>query len=345
MSLKASQGDLADLPAVELIKCFQDQSATPVDATQAALDRIDRFDAQVNAFVDVDRDGALKAAEESTKRWQTKQPMGPLDGVPTTIKDIVWIKGYRTGFGSDVLNMKEAATEDAPCVARLREAGAVFLGTTHTPENGWKALTDSPSCGITRNPWNTDKTPGGSSGGAAAAAALGMGALHVGTDGGGSIRIPSAFTGITGIKPSFGRVPAYPASAFGTVAHVGPMARTVDDLALMLMVLAGADSRDWFSMPANRDFDPTLGLGKGVRGLRIAYSPALGYVDVDPEIAAAVHKAALSFEQLGAHVEEVDPGFDCPLDTFHKHWFSGAMNRTRDLTPDEISKLDPGLIE
>ncbi|MCW2308886.1 amidase [Rhodobium gokarnense] len=344
MDRPADGVDIANLSATDLGRLFKAGSLTPADAVTASFERIDAFDAAVNAFVAHDREAALSAAGASQERWRAGTPLSPIDGVPVTIKDIVLIKGHATTYGSRVLDMAEAATEDSPCVARLKEAGAIVIGITQTPEIGWKALTDSPRNGITRNPWDLSKTPAGSSGGAAVAAALGMGALHVGTDGGGSIRVPAAFTGIAGIKPSFGRVPAYPQSAFGTVAHVGPMARTVDDLAIMLKILSRPDGRDWYSR-IDRDFDPCAGLNDGVRGLRIAYSPDLGYVNVDPEIAAAVAAAVAEFGRMGATVETVDPGFACPLDTFHKHWFAGALNRCRDVSGDALKELDPGLAE
>ena len=192
-------------------------------------------------------------------------------------------------------------------------------------------MTDCALTGITRNPWDTGRTPGGSSGGAAVAAALGMGVLHVGSDGGGSIRIPAGFTGIFGLKPSFGRVPAYPASPFGTVAHVGPMTRTVGDAALMLDVLGSARHRDWFALPYDgRDW--RIGLDDGVRGLKIAFSPTLGYVEVEPEVADLVASAAGAFVELGAVVEEVDPGFADPTDIFVPHWYVGAANLLRAFT-------------
>ena len=161
--------------------------------------------------------------------------------MPATVKDLLITKGWPTLRGSKAVDPKQAWEEDAPSVARLREEGAVLLGKTTTPEFGWKGVTDSPLTGITRNPWNPEKTPGGSSGGAAVAAACGMGALHLGTDGGGSIRIPAGFTGIVGLKQSYGRVPASPSSPFGTLAHIGPMTRTVADAALMLSVIAKPD--------------------------------------------------------------------------------------------------------
>ncbi|WP_340118201.1 amidase [Pelagibius sp. 7325] len=344
MQSTSTRGQLTYLSVAELLDGYKQRSLSPKDVIEAVLARIDAVDAAVNAFARVDRAGALAAAEASARRWQAGAPVGPLDGVPTTVKDLLLMKGESAGMGSKVMRLTAPADEDSPAVARLKEAGAILIGTTHSPEIGWKAVTDGPAFGVTRNPWNTERTPGGSSGGAAAAAALGMGTLHIGTDGGGSIRIPAGFTGIAGLKPSFGRVPAYPASAFGTVAHVGPMARSIADCAAMLNVLAKPDVRDWFALPGD-GIDYLHGLGCGIKGLRVAYSPDLGYVKVDPEVASVVAKAAKLFEALGASVEEVDPGFDCPLDIFHKHWFSGALNRTRDLTPRQIGDLDPGLQE
>ncbi|MEM7021336.1 MAG: amidase, partial [Pseudomonadota bacterium] len=298
----------------------------------------------VNAFSLVEPETALASAQASENRWHRGEPIGLLDGVPITIKDIVLTKGWPTLRGSRTIQRDQPWDEDGPATARLREHGAVLLGKTTTPEFGWKALTDSPLTGVTRNPWDVTKTPGGSSGGAAAACALGMGALHIGTDGGGSIRIPSSFTGIFGLKPSFGRVPAYPLSPFGTVAHLGPMTRTVGDAALMLNVLALPDARDWMSLPYDhRDY--RIGLDDGVRGLKIAYSPALGYAEVEPEVAEQVAAAAATFAELGAHVEQTDPGFACTRILFQKHWYTAAASLIRDLDAEQRALMDPGLLE
>jgi aspartyl-tRNA(Asn)/glutamyl-tRNA(Gln) amidotransferase subunit A len=264
--------------------------------------------------------------------------------VPATIKDLLLTRDWPTLRGSLAIARDQPWPEDAPATARLREHGAVLIGKTTTPEFGWKAVTDSPLTGITRNPWNTATTPGGSSGGAAVAAALGMGALHVGTDGGGSIRIPAAFTGIFGLKPSFGRVPAWPASPFGTVAHLGPMTRTVADAALMLTVLALPDSRDWFALPHDgRDY--RVGLDDGVRGLRIAFSRTLGFVGVEPEVGDLVATAVGTFVDLGAMVEEVDPEIADPIEIFEPHWYAGAANLLRGFTAEQRARMDPGLQE
>ncbi len=241
--------ELALMPATELLANYRAKKLSPVEATRAALARIAALNGRFNAFCRVDEEGALAAARASERRWQRGEARGLVDGITTSVKDIVLAKGWPTLRGSKAISPDQAWDEDAPAVARLREQGAVLLGRTTTPEFGWKGVTDSPLTGITRNPWNDRTTPGGSSGGAAVAAATGMGALHVGTDGGGSIRIPAGFTGIFGFKQSFGRVPAHPLSPFGTLAHIGPLTRTVADGALMLNVLTLPDERVTFGKP------------------------------------------------------------------------------------------------
>jgi aspartyl-tRNA(Asn)/glutamyl-tRNA(Gln) amidotransferase subunit A len=218
------------------------------------------------------------------------------------------------------------------------------LGKTTTPEFGWKGVTDSSLTGVTRNPWNPERTPGGSSGGAAAALASGMGALAIGSDGGGSIRIPAAFTGVFGIKPSFGRVPAYPRSPFSTLSHVGPMSRSVADAALMLTVLAEPDARDCYALPPD-GADYTQGLDDGVAGLKIAFSPTLGGHPVDPEIAALVAAAAKRFEELGARVEEAEPDLPACGPIFRTHWYAGAASLLRRFDARQRALIDPGLRE
>lgn len=342
MSDNEPDDSIAALSATELLRLYRRRRLSPVEVTEAALARIDRHNATVNAFCLVDRDAALAAARAAEERWLRGRPCGLVDGVPCTIKDVLLTRGWPTLRGSRTVNPKQSWDEDAPATARLREHGAVLLGKTTTPEFGWKAVTDSPLTGITRNPWNLSCTPGGSSGGAAVAAALGMGTLHLGTDGGGSIRIPAGFTGVVGFKPSFGRVPAYPLSPFGTLAHVGPLTRSVSDSALLLNVLAEPDARDWFSLPPDwRDY--RVGLEDGVRGLRVAFSPTLGYVQVDPEIRAAVTAVARLLADLGAQVEETDPGFSDPLAVFNTLWYSGAAQALAHLSEAERAAIDPGL--
>ena len=264
--------DVVYTSAVSLLDRYRKRELSPVEVTRLLLDRLDALQPKINAFCIVDHDGALATARESERRWLSGKAVGKLDGVPVTIKDLILMRGFPTLRGSRLVDPDQDWSEDAPATARLREAGAVILGKTTTPEFGWKALGDSPLTGITRNPWNLARTPGGSSAGAAAACAAGIGPLHVGSDGAGSIRIPAAFTGIFGLKPSFGRVPAYPLSAMGLLAHLGPMARTVADAALMLTLLSAPDHRDSYALPPE-ERDWRDGLEGGVRGWRIAYSP------------------------------------------------------------------------
>ena len=336
--------ELTGLSATHLIAAYRRKEISPVEVTQAVLARIEELDGFVNAFCLVDSARAMDAARASETRWQRGEPIGLVDGVPTTIKDIVLAAGWPTLRGSLAIERDQEWNDDAPVTARLREQGAVLLGKTTTPEFGWKGVTDSPRTGITRNPWNTDLTPGGSSGGAAAACALGLGALHIGTDGGGSIRIPAGFTGVFGLKATFGRVPAWPGSPFGSIAHVGPLTRTVSDTALMMNVLCAPDARDWQALPASGQ-DYRVGLGDGVRGLRIAFSPDLGYVDVDPEVAQAVAKAAQTFAELGAHVEEIPGPFDSPSECFRVHWYVGAATLLARFSDEQRENMDRGLVD
>src|SRR5258708_12146765 len=339
--------ELGFMSASALLEAYRRKTLSPVEATKAALARIERLEPKLNAFVLVDAEGALAAARESEARWVKGAPRGLVDGVPTTIKDIVLTKGWPSLRGSRLSKRDQPWNEDAPAVARLREHGAVFLGKTTTPEFGWKALGDSPLTGITRNPWNLAHTPGGSSAGAAATLAAGIGSLAVGTDGGGSIRIPGAFCGVVGIKATFGRVPAYPPSAMGLLSNVGPMARTVTDVALMLSVLAGTDARDPYRLPPRepgREKDYHDGLADSVKGLRLAVSRDLGYAKVDPEISAAFDKATAVFHDLGAEVEAEDPGFASPRDAFTVLWTAGAARPMPGVLPSDRQLLDPAFV-
>ena len=334
--------ELCGLTAVELLDSYRKRTLSPVEVAIAVLRRIGDWNPKFNAFCLVAEEEALAGARESEKRWAAGQPLGLLDGVPVSIKDLILTKGWPTLRGSKTIDPKGPWEDDAPATARLREHGAVILGKTTTPEFGWKGITDSALTGITRNPWNAQKTPGGSSGGAAAAVAAGMGPLAVGTDGGGSIRIPCGFTGLFGLKPSFGRVPAWPLSPFGTVAHVGPIARSVADAALMLNVLALPDARDWHALPRElRDW--RTGIDGGIKDLRIAYSPDLGYAKVDREVAALVKSAVKVFEDQGAKVEEKNPGFENPEPIFRTQWFSGAAFLLKSVKRKGL--VDPGLVE
>lgn len=338
--------DLAHASAVVLVDLFRRGAASPVEAAREALARIDRHNATLNCFCLVDEDTTLAMARASEARWRNGTPAGAVDGVPTTIKDLAITRGWPTRRGSRTSDPKDPGAEDAPSVANLRAAGAVFIGKTTTPEFGWKGVTDSPLTGITRNPWNTTRTPGGSSGGAGAACAAFLGALHQGSDGGGSIRIPAAFSGIFGIKPTYGTVPNYPIPGhIGTLAHYGPMARSVGDAALMLTAMSSMPDRRDFVAPPMQGRDFTTGLEDGVKGLRVAYSPTLGGIGwADDDVAAAVATGVKALADAGAIVEQVDPPVPDPTASFEIIWCSADAFLLSQIPPDKHALLDPGFV-
>ncbi len=330
----------ADLSATELLAAYRSGALSPVEATRSVLERIVRLDPAVNAFCLVDADGALAAARASEGRWRRGEPAGLIDGVPVSVKDLFLTAGHPTLRGSHTVDAAGPWDVDAPAVARVREHGGVVVGKTTTPELGWKGVTDSARTGPTGNPWDPTRTAGGSSGGSAAAVALGMAPLSLGTDGGGSVRIPAGFSGITTIKPTWGRVPLYPASPFGVLSHAGPMTRTAADAALLLDVMSGADHRDpWALAPT----PPPAGR-PGPAGWRVAVSPTLGYARVDAAVAAAFDAAVDVVAALGARVEEVDPGFADPIEAFETLWFAGAAKSLEPIGPQLRARMDPGLV-
>ena len=334
--------DIAWLSAAELLARYRARALSPVEVTEAALARIARVQPALNPFQLVDADGALAAARASEARWRTGAPVGALDGVPVTIKDNALMKGLPTLHGSRTVDAAPSA-EDSPCVARMREAGAVILGKTTLPEFGWKALTDGPLFGVTRSPWNPALSPGGSSGGAAACVAAGIGPIAFGNDGGGSIRIPASYTGLYGLKPTFGRVPHHPQeSPFATVVSGGPLARTVADAALMLNELARPDARDPYAAPPDgRDY--RIGLDDGVRGLRVAWSPGLGGAVPDPAVLAQVTRAVERLAALGAVVEDAGPIFEPLAPLFTDYWIAGFAHRYRSIPEERRDLMDPRL--
>ena len=335
--------EIARMSALDLLSRFRTRELSPVEATRAALDCIAEGDPRLNAFCRVDAEAALRQARASEARWRKNEPAGLLDGIPVSIKDLVLAAGWPTLRGSLTIARDQAWDEDAPAVARLREHGAVLLGKTTTPEFGWKGATDSLLTGITRNPWNNDLTPGGSSGGAAVALASGMGALAIGTDGAGSIRIPASFTGVFGLKATNGVVPAHPPSPIGTLANAGPMARTVADCALMLGVIGRFDPRDPHAQPVPAP-DYLTGLDDGVAGLRIAFSPDFGHVRVHAEVADCVARAVQALEGQGAKVEIVDLPMHDAVDAVGVLWPVGNAHGLRSLSTAQRALLDPGLL-
>jgi len=314
-----------------------------VEAMAAVSERIERYNPLINAFV-VMNEHAATAARESEKRWRAGRPLGLLDGVPCTVKDLIDLAGFPTRRGSK-LTSADPVADDAPVSLALKSAGAVIIGKTTTTEFGWKSPGDCPLTGVTRNPWNPLHTPGGSSAGAGAAAAAGFGPLHVGSDAGGSIRIPAAWSGVVGLKPSFGRVPQWPAGAFAQVSVAGPMTRSVGDAALLLSAIARFDHRDPYALPDDpRDW--RAGIEKGVAGLRVAVLSSPGFdAPLDPTGREALTHAAHLLGKAGAFVEEVDPGLPDTHAIFGRIWGVALARLVASFPEMRRHLLDPGLLE
>jgi aspartyl-tRNA(Asn)/glutamyl-tRNA(Gln) amidotransferase subunit A len=302
---------------------------------------VSRLNPGLNAFA-VLNPGALQAAGESASRWRSGRPIGPLDGVPCTVKDLVDLAGFPTRRGSRTTSAEPAA-DDAPVVAGLKAAGAVIIGKTTTTEFGWKSPGDCPLHGITRNPWNKARTTGGSSSGAGAAGAAGFGPLHVGTDAGGSVRIPAAWCGLVGLKPTYGRIPQWPASAFASVSCAGPMTRTVRDAALMLGAMARWDLRDPFCLPD----DPREwldGIEAGVTGLSVGVLSSPGFdAPLDADGRAAVERAAQLLADAGAYVEAAEVDLPDTSRVFGRVWGAVLARLVASLPPETAALLDPGI--
>ncbi|HET6182987.1 MAG TPA: amidase [Acetobacteraceae bacterium] len=335
--------DPALLSAEAMLALYARQELSPVDVLQAVSERVARLNPALNAFV-VMNPRALDAAAESEARWQAGRPIGMLDGVPCTVKDVVDLAGFPTRRGSRLTDPAPVPA-DAPLVMGLKREGAVILGKTTTTEFGWKSPGDCPLTGITRNPWNTARTTGGSSSGAGAAGAASFGPLHIGTDAGGSIRIPAAWCGLVGLKPTYGRVPQWPAGAFASVSCAGPMTRTVRDAALMLSATARADIRDPFCLPDDpRDWRD--GIEEGVTGLRVAVLSRPGFeAPADADAVQAVERAAALLAEAGAEIEEADAGLPDTREVFGRVWGAALARLVNLYDEEQRALLDPGLLE
>lgn len=324
----------------ELAQGYASGAFTPVDVAQALLARITRLNGRVNAVVDLAPGRTLDMARASARRWQAGAPLSALDGVPVTIKDLSAIAGWprwRGGLRADDSPMPA----DTPAVARLREAGAVFLGRTATPEGGAKVVTRSPRYGETLNPWDTGRTAGGSSGGAAAALAMGFGPLALGSDGAGSLRIPASHCNVVGVKPGFGRVPAFPPDTDMPHSVVGPMARSIADAAAMLEVLCRPEPRDPYAWPVPYEAPR---LDAGVAGLRVAFSARMGCTAplVDPEVDALVARAASLLAAAGARLDDAAPDWQVdPFGPFDVFWTAACAESLRAVPPPERDRVDP----
>jgi Asp-tRNA(Asn)/Glu-tRNA(Gln) amidotransferase A subunit family amidase len=338
---ESSDTEICFLSALELRERYERRELSPVEVAEAILRRIEHFNPRLVAFITVTADLALDQARAAERAYGLGGNPGLLAGIPVSLKDLTPTKGIRTTRGS-LLYEDWIPAEDSPFAERAHAAGAVLLGKTNTPEFGWKADTTNRIVGSTHNPWQYGMTAGGSSGGAAAAVAAGMGPLAQGSDGGGSIRIPSSYCGIFGHKPSFGLVPQFPPSAFGDLSHLGPMTRSVRDAALFLAAIAGGDPRDRLSWSSGINY--VASCDGGITGLRVAWSPDLGYATLDPAVREATERAARRFEDLGCHVEEAGPGLGRPDDIWWKLWISGNAAVHIDDFDRVRDQIDPGRI-
>ncbi|HEU5322460.1 MAG TPA: amidase [Methylomirabilota bacterium] len=339
-----SYDDVVWRSALDVAALVRTKQVSPVALTEALLTRIETLNPRLNAYCLVAAEPARAAAREAEIALMKGEPLGALHGVPISLKDVLFTRGLRTTGGSRLF-ADVVPDEDAVAVGRVKAAGAVVLGKTNTSEFGHKAVTDNPLFGVTRNPWDLTRTPGGSSGGAAAAVASGLGPLALGTDGGGSVRIPAAFCGVFGFKPSAGRVPQHPGfPGWEHVSHVGPITRTVRDAAVLLDVVAGGDDRDRASLPR----EPGAYLDAcdlGVRGLHVAWTPDLGYARVEDRVREACQDAAAEFESLGCHVEVVNPGWEDVEEVFATLIAVQFYAAWSDELPARESLMDPTLVK
>jgi len=330
--------------AMEIQAAIVHKEVSASEVMAETLSRMEALEPTLNAFVTPMPEQAMAAARIADKVLAEGGEPGPLHGVPISVKDLINVGGVRTTFGSRTMtdNMAEA---DAPSVERARAAGACVIGKTTTTEFGCKAGGgDSPLTGITRNAWDTSKTTGGSSAGAATSVAAGVTPFALGTDGGGSIRIPASLCGVFGMKAQFGRVPVFPTSATPTLAHVCPLSRTVRDAALLLGVISGFDARDPASVSAPVP-DYLAACEAPVEGMRVAWSPTLGYARPLPEVLEITEKAVHTLEALGCSVELVDEVMDDPVDLWSAEFYAGAGTRLKDALRNSRELLDPAVAE
>jgi aspartyl-tRNA(Asn)/glutamyl-tRNA(Gln) amidotransferase subunit A len=344
MEVAPMSNEFDAMSAVEMRQRIAAKEISPLDLTRRALAKAEATQSTLNAFYILMPEQALAAARAAEDAVMNGAPLGAIHGIPFSVKDLIAVKGVGYASGSRTM-ADNVATVDAPSVERAKAAGGILIGKTTTSEFGCKPVGDSPLTGITRNPWNLTKTPGGSSAGAAASVAAGITPFALGTDGGGSIRIPAAFTGLVGLKGQFGRVPVSPTSATPTLAHVGPLARSVADVALLFSVIAGFDRRDAFGV-AGPVPDVTAAVSSSVAGMRIAYSPTFGYARPDPEVVTITDRAAQTFEQLGCHVDLVENVFDVdPADLWTAEFYAGVGTRLRSFMEQQRESLDPAVAD
>ncbi len=336
--------ELGRMSAVEIRQHIVRKELSPVEVAKRALEAAESTQKTLNAFCLLMPEAALAAAKAAEDSVMKGEQLGPLHGIPFSVKDLIAVKDVMYASGSKTM-AKNIATVNAPAVERAKAAGGILIGKTTTSEFGCKPVGDNLLTGITRNPWNLEKTPGGSSAGAAASVAAGITPFALATDGGGSIRIPSSFSGLFGIKGHFGRVPVWPTSATPTLAHVGPIARNVQDGALLFSAIAGYDARDPFGV-AGEVPDVLSATQAGLKGLRVAFSPTLGYARPDKAVAEVVKKAVAKLEDLGCIVEEIDKVFEKdPVDIWTAEFYAGVGIKLRPFVEKQRELLDPAVAE
>lgn len=338
--------DLCFMPATELASAIKAKSISPVEVVTAVLARIEALEPTVNAFATVTAERALEAAKAAEKSVLNGDTLGDLHGVPVTIKDLTSTAGIPTQRGSKILAGHIPGT-DAVVVTRIKKAGGIILGKTTTPEFGWKGVSQSPLTGITSNPWRLGYNAGASSAGAGVGAAVGYGPLHQGSDGAGSIRMPSHFCGVFGLKPTFGRIPNTPIPNNDQTSHVGPMTRTVADAALFLNVMAGPHFADHTSLTAEPpDYVRQLSAhgGSPAPPLKIAFSSDLGHARVDAEVSRLVASAVSAFADLGCTVEDVTPSFGPLGPELGRFFWSVHESPMARYLEEWEHEMDPGLV-
>ena len=337
--------------AIEMFNLFKRKVSTPLEVAQSIIDRKRLIDNKINAFVCFDEENILSQAKLSTYRWEKNIIKGPLDGIPISIKDLIITKDFPTHRGSSINSLPTNTKLDAPVVSKIKKNGGIILGKTTTPEFGHKGTTQSIKYGETANPWNINTNAGGSSGGSCAAVASGMGPLSVGTDGGGSIRIPASFCGLFGHKPTFGKIPAYPISPFGTVANVGPISKTVSDSALLMNVIAKPDSNDWHSLPLEK-IDYLKYDTHHIKKFKVGFIPTWGmdkYINnlvIETEVRKKINQSINFLKKDGLNIKKIN-NFSWPnnpVKIFKTLWYLGAANLAKKINKKELKKIDKNFL-
>ncbi len=346
------KNELYKLSAVDLLNMYKNRETNPLEVSLDIIKQLENKNSQFNAFVCFDKEKILQQAKLSSERWSSGKVKGILDGVPISIKDLLVTKDYPTRRGSFIESLPITSDKDAPVVKKILEQGGIVLGKTTTPEFGHKGTTQSKRYGATLNPWNTKLNSGGSSGGSASAVAAAMGPLSIGTDGGGSVRIPCSFCGLFGHKPTFGKVPAYPISPFGTVANIGPITRTVADGGLLMNVIAKPDKDDWYSLPYDK-VNYNEFYFNDIKNLKIGVFKYWGMKNFFNQISLE-NSVEVVYENILKKLrqEGLQLTFDSkinwpnnPADIFKTMWYVGAANLSKKIDDDEFSKIDENFLQ